>query len=523
MKMKSLAAAIALTIVPVSSVFAAALDRSGQSVAAFLQPDNYFEAGFSVLDPDVSGREAGDTVTRRNIGDMADDYAFPQVAIKLQPTKHFSFGILYDQPFGADASYSGNNAFVADSSNTILGAQQLAGIRQSQITQNVAAQLPAAIAANFDNGVNQTVSAQAAAALATGIANGSIPAGTPQAAIEARIRNDAGTFAAIQAGVTDAITDGVTKAVTQAVNDGLGAINSTVGGTGGGTQVEVETQNLSFLFGFQPTENWNFYAGPVYQTVKGKVKLRGQAYSLYNGYDADIPEENAWGWLAGLAYQIPEIALKASVTYRSDIDYDAHIDETIPTLGALALLGDPSAPGKIAAAQGTTSITTPQSVNLDFQTGIMANTVAFANVRWVDWSNFTIQPYKFGLISKAAGPVINKPNGFNLVEYSDDQWSANVGVGRKVNDKWAGNVSVGWDSGAGNPVSTLGPTEGYWNAGLGIQYSPAPNYFVAGGVKYFWLGDAKAQTGAQAGTSGYVANFQDNEAIAYGIKLGYRF
>ncbi len=68
-------------------------------------------------------------------------------------------------------------------------------------------------------------------------------------------------------------------------------------------------------------------------------------------------------------------------------------------------------------------------------------------------------------------------------------------LGHKFNDKWAGSASVGWDSGAGNPVSTLGPTEGYWSVGLGGQYSPAENYFIAAGVKYFWLGDANAQTG----------------------------
>lgn len=509
MKMKSLAAAIALTIVPVSSVFAAALDRSGQSVAAFLQPDNYFEAGFSVLDPDVSGQEAGTTTTQRNIGDMADDYAFPQVAIKVQPTKNFSFGILYDQPFGADASYSGNNAFVSDSTDTILGAQQLAGIRQSQITTNT------------NNAFNAlTAEQRVGAALQSQGVDLTTPAG------QARF---AGTLAAYNNNVGDTrnqidtgVRAGVQAVVTQRVDAGLAAVNSTVGGTGGGTQVEVETQNLSFLFGFQPNENLNFYAGPVYQTIKGDVKLRGQAYSLYNGYDAKISEETAWGWLAGMAYQIPEIALKASVTYRSEIDYDANVKETIPTLGALALLGQN--PATIAAAQGTTSITTPQSVNLDFQTGVMANTVAFANVRWVDWTNFSIQPYKFGLVSQIATQALAGNNsGFNLVEYSEDQWSANVGVGRKVTDKWAGNVSVGWDSGAGNPISTLGPTEGYWNAGVGIQFSPAPNYFVAGGVKYFWLGDAKAQTGAQAGTNAYVADFSDNTAIAYGLKLGYRF
>ena len=42
-------------------------------------------------------------------------------------------------------------------------------------------------------------------------------------------------------------------------------------------------------------------------------------------------------------------------------------------------------------------------------------------------------------------------------------------------------------------------------------------------MKYFWLGDAKAQTGAQAGSDQYVAEFSDNNAIAYGLKLGYKF
>lgn len=486
MKMKSLAAAIALTLVPVTSVFAAALDRSGQSVAAFLQPDNYFEAGFSVLDPDVSGQESGSAPTRRNVGDMADDYAFPQAAIKLQPTKNFSFGILYDQPFGADAGYSGSNAFVSNpATDTAFSPQQEADVR----AQVRAGAMPLVI-----NGVAARTGQTAATVQGWYDANATIP------------------------GLGN-VKDLVDGQVNQAVQSRIDAANKAVQSATGGTKVEVETQNLSFLFGFQPTENWNFYAGPVYQTIKGNVSLRGQAYSIYNGYDAKIKETSGTGWLAGAAYQIPEIALKASVTYRSEIDHDASVTETGYTaIGAV----NPAITAIMASPNKKLTITTPQSVNLDLQSGIMANTVAFANVRWVNWKDFSIRPDKFGQVSQLA-TASTGGQGFNLVEYSEDQWSANVGVGRKVNDKWAGNVSVGWDSGAGNPVSTLGPTEGYWNAGVGIQYSPAPNYFVAGGVKYFWLGDAKAQTGAQAGTNDYVADFSDNNAIAYGLKLGYRF
>ncbi|WP_180111654.1 outer membrane protein transport protein [Acinetobacter sp. YH12136] len=515
MKLKALSTAMILATVPMTGAFAAALDRSGQSMAAFLQPGNYFEAGISVLDPDVSGQEAGSSTTNRQIGDMAGDYYFPSAALKLQPTKNFSFGILYDQPYGADAAYTGSNVFVSDATNTILAPEALAGIRQTTIDTQVAANLPGALAQNLQAGIDSTVSAQAAGLVASGAA-------PTQAIAESVIRSNTAAMTTIENGVTAAITQNVQNAVTQAVDAGLANVNGLLGT--GNTSVEVDTQNLSFIAGFQPTENWNIYGGAVYQTIKGNVALRGQAYSLFNGYDASIPEDSAMGWLAGVSYQIPEIALKASLTYRSEIDHDVNVREKLPTLGALALLPNgTAAAGVIAASEGKTTITTPQSVNLELQTGIMANTVAFANLRWVEWSKFSIRPHKFGLVSEAVGPLVQRPNGFNLVQYEDDQISATVGVGRKLNDQWAGNVSVGWDSGAGNPVSTLGPTEGYWNVGLGVQYSPAPNYFIAGGVKYFMLGDAKAQTGAQAGDSDYVAEFEDNDAWAYGLKIGYRF
>ena len=407
MKLKTLTTAMILATVPMTGAFAAALDRSGQSISAFLQPGNYFEAGISVLDPDVSGK----TITAlggQETGDMAGDYYFPSAALKLQLTDHFSFGLLYDQPFGADGEITSSSAFTSSLGNT---------------------------------------------------------------------------------------------------------------------EGEVDTQSLSMIFGYQPTENWNIYGGGVYQTIKGDVKLRGTAYggaAAFGGYNAEIGEDSAVGWLAGLAYQIPEIALKASVTYRSEIEHTVAVDESSVGSGMLtAIMNNPALAG--VSATGNTDITTPQSVNLDFQTGIMANTVAFANVRWVNWKDFSIRPYAFGVASKLAGPSVGKPDGFDLVAYTDDQWSANLGVGRKLNDQWAGNISVGWDSGAGNPVTTLGPTEGYWNVGLGVQYSPTPATFIAGGVKYFWLGDAKAQSGSQFDTDSYVAEFEDNTALAYGLKIGYRF
>ncbi|MEQ1119190.1 outer membrane protein transport protein [Acinetobacter junii] len=506
MKLKYLSTAMVLATLPATGAFAAALDRSGQSMSAFLQPGNYFEAGLSVLDPTVEGKEAGGTPTQRKIGDMGNDYMFPSAALKLQLTDKISFGLLYDQPFGADAKYTGENVFVSSPNDGVLSQKSLSDLSTKSITQLVQAAGPA---------FAPTLQAVTAAA----------PAGTPQNLL---------VLGALQqvAQTNPVVAGGLQK--LQQTNAALTAAKAYLGSSTGSnsTQVEVDSQNISMVFGFQPNKNLNFYAGPVIQTIKGNVSLRGQAYSVYNGYDADIKETTGTGWLAGAAYQIPEIALKASLTYRSEIDHKVNIKEDLSLLGfpgltsVLTGLGVDASKLAALSVDKKTKITTPQSVNLDLQTGIMANTVAFANVRWVNWKDFSIQPYKFGELSKilgGAGLVAGKPNGFNLVEYSDDQWSVNAGVGRKLNEKWAGNVSVGWDSGAGNPVTTLGPTEGYWNVGFGVQYSPTPATFISGGVKYFWLGDAKAQTGAQAGTNEYVASFEDNNAIAYGLKMGYRF
>ncbi|KAB0654039.1 transporter [Acinetobacter bohemicus] len=381
MKLTAIHSAILLSLIPTTATFAAGLDRSGQSISAFLQPGNYAEAGFTIIDPTIEGKDLPPRGSNKSVSDMGEDYYFPTAAVKVQATDQISLGLLYDQPFGADSQYS----------------------------------------------------------------------------------TDAGAF-----------------------GDGKQ-----------GTGVEVKTNNITALIGYQPTENWNVYAGPVYQTVKAKVSLRGAAYggpTAVGGYDIALKEDDAYGWLAGFAYSIPEIALKAAVTYRSEIKHEV---ETFETFGL----------GKLIFPSSTTEVTTPQSVNLDLQSGIAKNTLAFANIRWVHWSQFAVTPN-----------VLKEKSKNNLIDYSDDQWSATVGLGHKFNAKWSGTAAVGWDSGAGNPVTTLGPIEGYWSVGLGGQYSPAENYFIAAGVRYLWLGDAQAQTGGTV-----VGSFEDNTAIAYGMKIGYRF
>ncbi|NNP74283.1 transporter [Acinetobacter defluvii] len=288
-----------------------------------------------------------------------------------------------------------------------------------------------------------------------------------------------------------------------------------------GTSVDVESQDLSFIFGYSPYKNFQIYGGPVYQEVKGKASFRGMAYTeAFNGYEANFKEKGELGWLLGASYQIPEIALKAAVTYRSKIKYKFQVEESI--FGEALQFVEPA----------KTTIETPQSVNIDFQTGVAEKTIAYMNLRWVNWKDFNIRPTQYNALTASYLDELTGgayKQGVNLDSYQKDQYNAIIGIGHQLTDKWSFATDVGWDSGTGDPASTLGPMKGSWSFGVGTQFNPAPNYFIAAGVKYYWLGDAKSEDGAYYLPIDGIkelaeqAVFKNNHAIAYGLKIGYRF
>ena len=465
MKRNAIGAAVLLAMLPATGAFAAGLDRSGQPVAPIFQQGNLVELGWTSIFPKVEGRENGGA--QRAIPNMGDKYSFPSAAVKYQANDQWSFSFLYDHPFGADVAYDGVNIFT---NNGTVGATKQAAL------------IP--------------LGAKVQADLAAGLAKAGMPA------------------AMIPAEVAKRFPAAMQQALTSPLGQAAAAKYATAASDTNVTNVGVTTQSFSLIAGFQPNKSWHVYGGPVYQTIKGDVHLRGSAYSVFNGYDVNFHSSGAWGLMAGAAYQIPEIAFRAALTYRSAIKHDVDTTENFVNYQKL---------GGAVGTSSTTKIKTPQSVNLDVQTGVAPNTLAFANLRWVDWSSFSIQPGQFGAISRDVGPAVGKPNGFNLVEYGKDQYSATVGVGRKFNEQWSGSVAAGWDSGTGEYATTLGPVNGNWNLGIGAQYSPTKDFYISAGVKYFWLGSAKAQVASKVNTTNYDAQFSGNRAVAVGVKAGYRF
>jgi long-subunit fatty acid transport protein len=193
-------------------------------------------------------------------------------------------------------------------------------------------------------------------------------------------------------------------------------------------------------------------------------------------YVSTYSKDSDMGYLVGVAYEKPEIALRVALTYASETEFA--LDGTAGDLTARM----------------------PKSVNLDFQSGVAANTLVFGSVRWVDWTS--------------AHLTDSIPQVGTIVDYTNDVLTYSLGVGRKFSDSFSGALTLGYEKGTGELASNLSPTDGYLSVGLGGTYTK-DNMKITAGVRYVDLGDATTET---IGSS-----FSGNSALALGLKVSFSF
>lgn len=472
-KISSLALAVA-TLSTISAAHAAGLDRSGQSSSVFTEQGTFAYIEGISIDPKITGKDNKNPIATkdnyqegRDVSDMGERYQFVNYGAKADVNDTISLGVFFDQPWGADVEFSGDNNFVAQDANTTISNLTAGAIPNIAAAQQTLATLKTNIAG------------------LTAKANATTDQ-TAKATLQAQINS-----------LTKSAEDLGSALVLSSINQA---------NVGQGTNVRISSQNFTGVMGVKLGEKKNIqiYGGPTLQKLGGDVHLRGVAYKGASGYDANLIRDTATGWMAGIAYLKPEIALKAALTYRSEIDHDTTMVENFPALAAKSL------PTK---GSNDITITTPKSVNLDFQTGLNPTTLLTAKARWVPWSDFGIKPKIYNAAAQAS-----TGQDLNLVSYDKDAWSGEVGIGKKLSPQLALSGSVGYDSGAGNPVTSLGPVDGYWNVGLGARYNLTPEWAIAGGAKYLMFGDAKAKLP----DGSIVGDFKDNDGWIYGLRLSYQ-
>ncbi|MDD7972516.1 OmpP1/FadL family transporter [Roseinatronobacter alkalisoli] len=251
-----------------------------------------------------------------------------------------------------------------------------------------------------------------------------------------------------------------------------------------GATGKISNTSLTGILRYKFGNGFSAHAGLRSSWTSGSVNLPAFAYTMSTNTD------QAWGYLVGVAYEKPEIAMRVALTYQSAIKHSFRATETGPG----------------AFPQASTRFTTkmPESLNLEFQTGVAEDTLVFGSVRYVKWKDFDITP-----------PQFNMATGSSLVAYQKNSMTYTLGVGRRFNENWSGSLSLSHDTGNGNPTSNLGPTGKRTSIGVGASYT-LDAMTISGGIQYTKLGSATTvpPIGGQ---------FGKNSAIGAGIRVGFRF
>ena len=255
-----------------------------------------------------------------------------------------------------------------------------------------------------------------------------------------------------------------------------------------GSTAEVKSNALSGILQYNFDSGMSVYGGLRLQSLQAEAFLPPLGnYTITSNTDYQL------GYLAGVAYERPDIALRVALTYHSEVEHELDLTEN-----SLSPIIAPA-----GEETNTENVSMPQALNLEFQSGVAENTLVFGSVRWVEWSETVIDPT---LYQNAAQP---RP----LVFFDDDRITYTLGLGRRLNETWSVLGSVSYEENTGSLTGNLGPTDGFASIGVGTVYTK-DNVKITSGIRYVDVGDA---------TTFVNADFSGNSAIAAGVRVGYSF
>lgn len=438
-------AAIALTT---TAATAGGLDRSQQSTTFLFGDPGTGAVTIARVNPKITGTDDAGS------GDYDIGQSFNQIGAYalIEGTPEVTFGLQYDQAFGGDVLYGGDptTAALAGTKADFAG-ESLNFMAKYQMNERV----------SVFGGLRAQQSGGVVALNGVAYSTSFVRSSTPDSVRETVINDLGAPEATVNALITDELVlgivdrDAASVATASALLQGLGLTAAQAAG-----QIAV---------------------------VQGTYDASIPGLATRGGYEVDIEDSWGYGYTLGAAYEIPDIALRLAVTYHSEIDHKGEATETLA--------------GTVRATEDV-EFTTPQSVNVDFQTGIAADTLLTFNYRWAEWGSFDVVPAFLD----------------NDLADLDDSQRYSIGIARRINDALALSAGLTYEASSNDDnVSPLSPTDGETGLNLGVRYE-ADGLTFSGGVGYTWIGDADAGVGGQD-----VASFEDNSVTTVGFRLTYEF
>ncbi len=282
------------------------------------------------------------------------------------------------------------------------------------------------------------------------------------------------------------------------VTDDLRCAATMVNSVGGASSTSTASDALGTLSEKFDSYEYGATCGYKFDLSKGRVWIVGGAYLEDYNYDRVIAngagkltlDGKSYGYRVGAAYEIPEIALRTELMYRSKAGNDAK--------GSLTGVGAVYAP-----------VENPQSVELNVQSGVAPGWLAFGSVRWTDWSSLST----LDIHAVALGGAVASQGTY----YWRDAWTVTAGVGHAFNETFSGLAAITWDRGVGTGWDLSADV---WTLSLGGSAKDKWGGELRGGVGLSRLGSSVDYNGtaSTADDSAVGTDWSVAANIGYAIK-----
>ena len=253
-----------------------------------------------------------------------------------------------------------------------------------------------------------------------------------------------------------------------------------------GPLVDLEIGALAVMGKYTVNENFSVLGGLKRTSV---ADATADIFKSIDGVTtaATVTGDSETGYIAGVAYERKDIALRIEYIVEQDVDF------SLSTTG-----------GALGPTTGNTTGSIPDYQTINFQSGVAEDTLVFGSIRRADWSNHQI----------AVAPQIQADPTSSF----SDTTTYSIGVGRRISDELSLSASYSFEADS-EPTGTslLSTTDGYDTIGLGARYTLSSGTIISGGIALTNVGDKTVTT------SGIPGAFTDNSVTSYGIKLAYKF
>jgi len=197
------------------------------------------------------------------------------------------------------------------------------------------------------------------------------------------------SFTTYNLGIKGDLTDELSYAFI--IDEPIGASVAYPTGTGypiAGSNARIDSTALTGVLRYRFDGGFSAHAGIRAVRTQGQVELVLPVPNAPPGtnimYEMSTASDTAFGYLVGVAWERPEIAARVALTYNSRITHGFSSTEST---------GFPTQMGPVTVPlEDGFRTTIPESLQLEFQTGVAEGTLVFGSLRYVRWTQFDISP-----------------------------------------------------------------------------------------------------------------------------------